>query len=75
MDPVAAFLDRLHTTFTAWALPLTIVTLCWVGIMLCVKAMAPGFTDRHSGGFWIALFGPILIGWAPILAPWLIAFH
>ena len=71
-DPVATLLNNLQKTIAAWAGPLAIVTVAWIGVMVAVKAAWPSMVERHSGGYWGAIVGPILIVWAPLIGPWIV---
>ena len=76
MDPVTAFLLKLQQTMLPWAVPLAGLTIAWIGFMLGLTAWTGGGGgSHHSRGWWVMLLGPILIGWAPILGPWIAALH
>ena len=75
MDPIAAFLLKLQQTMLPWAVPLAGLTIAWIGVMLGFSAMTGNGGGHHSTRWWVMLLGPILIGWAPVLGPWIAGLH
>jgi hypothetical protein len=70
-DPVGQLLTKAQGIIKGWAVPGFILTAMVIGGAVLIGAGWPSFKARHEGGFWVALFGFLLIVWAPVLIPWI----
>ena len=70
-DPVGQLLTKAQGVIKGWAVPGFILTAMVIGVAVLIGAGWPAFKSRHEGGFWVALFGFLLIVWAPVIIPWI----